>query len=299
MLPKIIAVVGTTASGKSDLAVRLAKRFNGEVVSAESRQVFRGLDLGTGKITPEECDGVPHHLIDIIEPERMFSAAEYQSMAYEAIRGILSRGRLPIICGGTGFYIRAVVKGYNFNEIQVGEEEHRELTEKNLDELTEILLSLNGSAADAVDLKNPRRVVRAIEKERRGISCVENSNSPRYDALWLGMTFEREVLNERIDARLRMRFEQGMLDEVRGLLERGVSGGFMESLGLEYRHIFRYLDGRYESFEEMETALSYAIKRFAKRQMTWFRADKEIHWLDTGGDFTAEAETLISDFLKK
>lgn len=298
MLSKIIAVVGTTASGKSDLAVTLAKKFGGEVVSADSRQVFRGLDLGTGKITPEETDGVPHHLIDIIEPERMFSAAEYQTLAYEKIDDILNRGKLPIVCGGTGFYVRAAIKGYNFNAIEVSEEEHLELAEKNPDELVEILLALNSAAANVIDLKNPRRVIRAIEKERRGISCTENSNQPKYDALWLGMTFEREILNERIDIRLKKRFELGMLDEVRGLLERGVSGEFMESLGLEYRYIFRYLDGQYESFSDMERDLSHAIKRFAKRQMTWFRADEEIHWLDMNGDFTKEAERLIEDYLK-
>lgn len=293
--PKIIAIVGTTASGKSSLGIDLAKFFDAEVVSADSRQIYKGLDLGTGKVTPEEIVGVPHHMLDIIEPNTPYSLAEYQKAAYIVIDDILSRGKLPIIVGGTGLYTRAIIEGYDLNSAEPDFALRKELETKTAAELVDILKSLG--AKTITEPENPRRLIRQIEKIKAGKSNVP-VNNPRYDCLQLGITFDRDILYKRIEERLDMRINDGMIEEIKGLLDNGATPKFMEELGLEYRYTTRYLLGKYQSFEEYRAELLKEIRHFAKRQVTWFKKEKDIHWLNEKGNYFEEAKTLIQDFIK-
>ncbi len=294
-LPKLIAVVGTNASGKSGLGVELARRFDGEIVSADSRQVFKGFDLGSGKITPEEMRGVPHHLLDVCEPGEFFSMHDFQRLAYEAIDAILARGRLPFLVGGTGLYVDSVTEGYVMSD-RMPDLAYRDELEK-LSTLELYAMLREKLPGVEVDSRNRNRVMRLLEKLHDGDDHLPG-RAPRYECLKLGVTWDRPTLKERIDERLERRMAAGMVGEVRGLLDRGATPEFMVKLGLEYRFITQYLTGEIETEAEMREQLSLAIKRFAKRQMTWFRRDKAIHWLDMRGDPAAEAEALIRTFLE-
>lgn len=297
-LPKIIAVVGTNASGKSAIGIELAKAFGGEVVSADSRQIYRGFDLCCGKVTGDEAQGVPHHLLDIRDISEDFSVYDYQQAAYAVIPEIMGRGRLPFLVGGTGLYVSAVVKGYELREGMGRTQERGRLEALSLDELRGMLTPEAKAflSARPAELQNKRRVIRAIEKASLG-QPLEDRNSPRYDALQLGVTWPREVLERRIDERLEARLERGMIGEVEEYLKRGGDQDVLYGLGLEYRYILLYLRGEYGSLEEFKGELSRAIKRFAKRQMTWFKRDGTIRWLDMDGDYLAQAKALIAEFL--
>ena len=292
--PKLIVIAGTNASGKSGLGVELARRFGGEIVSADSRQVFQGYDLGSGKITPEEMQGVPHHLIDVCKSNDFFSMHDFQRLAYEAIDGILARGKVPFLVGGTGLYIASVTEGYVMSDRMPDLAYRDELEKKSTPELYAMLVSLVPDVE--VDAKNRNRVMRMLEKIHDGDDHRPH-NEPRYDCLKLGVTWDRETLKARIDERLERRMQQGMVDEVRSLMADGASTEFLYKLGLEYRFISQYINGEFATEDEMCAELSLAIKRFAKRQMTWFRRDREIRWLDMGGDPVAEASALIESFL--
>lgn len=295
-LPPIIAVVGTNASGKSGLGVELALRYGGEILSADSRQVFRGLDLGSGKITPEEMKGVPHHLLDVRAPGEFFSMADFQSLAYEAIEAIRGRGGLPFIVGGTGLYVDSVADGYVLSDCAPDLEYRAELEKLDTPELYRRLMQ---QAPDAqIDPRNRNRVMRALERLKAG-DYHPGRKEPRYDVLRLGVTWDRETLGRRIDERLSRRLGQGMIDEVRGLLEAGASAEFLLGLGLEYRYICQYLLGEIPTQEEMADQLAAAIKKFAKRQMTWFRRNPDVVWLDMAGDPMAQACGAIDAFLEK
>lgn len=295
-LPPIIAVVGTNASGKSGLGVELALRYGGEIISADSRQMFRGLDLGSGKITPEEMKGVPHHLLDVRAPGEFFSMADFQRLAYEAIGEIRGRGRLPFIVGGTGLYVDAVADGYVLSDCAPDLDYRAELEKLGTPELYQRLMR---QAPDAqVDPRNRNRVMRALERLKAG-DYHPGRKEPRYDVLRLGVTWDRETLGRRIDERLSRRLEQGMVDEVRGLLEAGASAEFLLGLGLEYRYICRYLLGEIPTQEEMTEQLAAAIKKFAKRQMTWFRRNPDVVWLDMAGDPMAQACKAIDTYLEE
>ena len=278
-MQKLIVIVGANASGKSSLGVLLAGRFNGEIVSADSRQVFRGLDLGSGKITQEEMRGVPHHLLDVCEPGDFFSMHDYQRLAYQAIDDIAARGRTPFLVGGTGLYVASVTEGYVLS-----------------DELYRRVRAMDPN--HPVDPRNRNRVMRILEKAHDG-DTQPVQNQPRYRCLKLGVNWEPEVLRARIDERLDRRLREGMIEEVQGLLDAGVSAGFLDKLGLEYRFITRYLTGEITSREEMVTLLGNAIKQFAKRQRIWFRRDREIIYLDMKGDPLAEAAERIERFLNE
>lgn len=293
-LPHMVAVVGTNASGKSSLGVRLAQRFGGEIVSADSRQVFRGLDLGSGKISPEETRGVPHHLLDVCEPNDFFSMADFQNLAYRAIDGILARGRVPFLVGGTGLYVASVTEGYQLSDRVPNLAYREELETKTTPELYEMLASAVPGVE--IDRNNRNRVMRALEKLESGDTQMP-SREAKYRVLKLGVSWDRETLKKRIDERLERRMNEGMVDEVRTLIKNGASHEFLMKLGLEYRFLTRYLDGEFASEQEMTEALSAAIKKFAKRQMTWFRRDPDIHWLDMTGDAYGQACALIEEFL--
>ncbi len=293
---KLIAIVGPNASGKSSLGVALAKHFGGEIVSADSRQVFRFLDLGSGKISPEAMQGVPHHLLDVAEPNDFFSMADFQRLAYRAIDDIHARGRLPFLVGGTGLYVDSVTKGYVLSTVAPDLQYRDELEKLSTPELAQMLLQ---AVPDIViDTKNRNRVMRVLEKLHDGDSAAPTA-APRYDTLTLGVYWDRETLKRRIDERLTRREAEGMIDEVRFLREKGASDEFLLKLGLEYRYITEYLRGEWGSEEEMLAELSLAIKRFAKRQMTWFKRDQTIVPLDMQGNYEEQARKEIEKFLNK
>ena len=295
MRGKLIAVMGTNASGKSGLGIELAARYGGEVVSADSRQVFRGLDLGSGKITPEEAKVVPHHLIDVCEPGEFFSMADFQRLAYAAIDDILSRGKIPFLVGGTGLYVDAVIDGYELSEIEPDLELRARLETFETPALYDMLKEKLPDTQ--IDPKNRNRVMRALERLAAD-DYHPGRRSPRYEVLKLGVTWPREILKQRIDERLERRLDQGMIEEVKGLMDAGVSTEFLTKLGLEYRYITEYLLGKW-TYNQMLDELARAIKRFAKRQMTWFRKEENLHWLDMSADPVQQATKLIDAFLNE
>ena len=293
MLPKLIVIEGTNASGKSSLGVELAARFGGEIVSADSRQVYRRLNLGSGKITAEEMKGVPHHLLDVRNPGEFFSMADFQRLAYEAIDGILQRGHVPFLVGGTGLYVDAVADGYELSEKAP---DHGLRAYLETFETPELYGMLKQKLPDTdIDPRNRHRVMRALERLEAD-DWHPAAKTPRYELLKLGVTWPREILKQRIDERLEKRLQEGMVDEVKALLDEGISEEFMIKLGLEYKYLTWYLTGKI-GYEQMKEELGNAIKKFAKRQMTWFRRDPRIHWLNMQNSPAAEAAELIKEFL--
>ena len=293
MLPKMIVIEGTNASGKSALGVTLAARFSGEIISADSRQVYERLDLGSGKIMPEEMAGVPHHLLNVVRPGEFFSMAVFQRLSYRAIDGILARGHVPFLVGGTGLYVDAVADGYNLTEKATDLALRAELETYDTPALYEMLKEKLPDTD--IDPKNRHRVMRMLEKLAAG-DAQPTGKTPRYTLLKLGVTWPREILKQRIDERLEMRLKAGMVDEVKAMLDDGVSEEFLVKLGLEYKYLTWYLTGKI-GYDQMKEELARSIKKFAKRQMTWFRRDSRIIWLDMSADPVAQAEKLISAFL--
>jgi tRNA dimethylallyltransferase len=293
-LPRMIAVVGTNASGKSGLAVELALRYGGEILSADSRQVYRKMDLGSGKITPQEMRGVPHHLLNVCDPGDFFSMADFQRMAFVAADDVLHRERLPFLVGGTGLYVDAVTEGYALSAVKPDLAYRDELETLTTPELYRMLTALLPDTD--VDPMNRNRVMRVLEKLHDGDSG-HSVRHPRYRVLKLGVSWPRDMLCRRIDERLALRMEQGLASEVQGLLDSGVTPEFLRKLGLEYRYVSAWLLGEIPAREEMLSLLAREIKRFAKRQMTWFKRDKNILWLDMAGDPMAQACEAIDAFL--
>lgn len=297
-MQRLVVILGTNASGKSDLGIRLARHFGGEIVSADSRQVYRGLDLGTGKITPVQAATVRHHLIDVADVSEEYSLARYQRAAYSAIDSIGAAGKLPFLVGGTGLYISAIVEGYQLVEAPPDPQLRAELEALPLPALVERLDKADPDAACRIDKKNPRRLIRAIEIASAGFgSAAARRNAPRYDCLQLGLTWPREILIERIETRLQERLAAGMIEEVVALRARGVSDQRLDKLGLEYRYIARFLRGELRSIDELRTQLGIAIRQFAKEQLTWFKRDGRILWLDPFQDCFHEACRHIQDWL--
>ena len=294
-MEKLLVITGTNASGKSGLGIELARKYGAEVISADSRQVFTGLDLGSGKVIPEEMKGVRHHLLDVAAPNDFFSLSDYQRLAYEAIDDILARQKKAFLVGGTGLYVNSVVDGYNLSESAPDPEIRKQVEEKTLEELIEMLKEHNPAALERVDLKNKRRVERAVEKALAG-DKDENPSEKRYETFVIGVTWPREVLYERIHERLDRRLDQGMIDEVVKLRKAGATDEFLYKLGLEYRYILMYLRGEFASFDDFYETLFKEIRHLAKEQMTWFRKRKDIHWIDMTGDPVTEASRDIEAF---
>ncbi|MFZ2072827.1 MAG: tRNA (adenosine(37)-N6)-dimethylallyltransferase MiaA [Minisyncoccia bacterium] len=278
--PKIIVILGQTATGKSDLAVKIAKKVNGEVISADSRQVYKGLDLGTGKITKEETQGIPHYLLDVANAKNKFSVAEYKKLADKKIEEIISHGKTPIICGGTGFYIDAVVNNVIFPEVPPNEKLRISLNKKTTEELFKMLKKLDSRRAKNIDPKNKVRLIRAIEiaKKLGKVPSLKNKNSD-YEFIKIGLYMPLELLREKINKRLISRIENGMLKEIQNLHKNRLSWKRMEELGLEYRYVALYLQKKITK-EEMLEKLNSEIFKYAKRQMTYFKRDLEIKWFD-------------------
>ncbi|MFA6273051.1 MAG: tRNA (adenosine(37)-N6)-dimethylallyltransferase MiaA [Candidatus Paceibacterota bacterium] len=286
MKRKILVIVGPTAVGKSDLAVRLAKKLNGEIISADSRQVYCGLNIGTGKITKKEMAGVPHYLLDVANPKKQFSAADFVRLGREKIAAIFSRGHTPIICGGTGFYISALLGEIELAPAPPNPKLRAQLAKKSASELFEMLKKLDPARAEKIDHHNPRRLIRAIEvalsKEKEiKVEPFFRSKVQPFKVIKIGLTLPPEKLKKKIRTRLLARLKQGMIAEAEKLHQQGLSWKRMNELGLEYRYLAKYLknnpptDG---SKEEMIEKLFTEIWRYAKRQMTWFKKDKNIHW---------------------
>jgi len=276
--PKVIAIVGPTASGKTSLAIKIAKRFNGEIISADSRQVYRGLDIGSAKVTKAEMDGIPHHLLDVADPKDTYTAADFKREATVAMEAIWVRGKLPIVAGGTFFYIDTLLKRVNLPEVSPNEELRALLEEKSPSELLAILHQLDASYAELVDKDNKRRLIRAIEIATAlgHVPEADNSASP-YDILTIGITINKDNYEQVLRQRLIDRLDQGLIVEVETLLSQGITHERLESLGLEYRYVSRFLTGEITR-DEMITQIVLKSRQFAKRQMTWLKRDKAIKW---------------------
>jgi tRNA dimethylallyltransferase len=292
---KIIVILGPTTSGKSDLAVRLARKFDGEVVSADSRQVYKGLDIGTGKITKKEMRGVPHHLLDITDPRYIYSVAEYQKDAMKAVRYIVQKNKLPIVCGGSGFYIDSLLGSFSLPEIFSNKKLRQRLAKKSAQELFKILEKLDSRRAKEIDRHNPVRLIRAIEIAKTFGSVPTIRKSERFNSLKIGILTPPSILKTKIHQRLLVRIKKGMITEARRLHRGGLSWKRMEALGLEYRYLAKYLQGKI-SKKEMFSKLEGEIWRYVKRQMTWFKRDKKIKWFSTRTSKKIEKE--VKKFLK-
>jgi len=297
MKPKCIVILGQTATGKSDLAVYLAQQFDGEVISADSRQVYRGMDIGSGKITKEEMQGIPHHLLDIKTPDQDFSAEEFQRLCLQAMEDITKRGKISIICGGTGFYIQSIVENIVFQKIPKNQKLRDELEEKSITELQTILAKIPKEDGVKTDTDNKRRLIRAIEIGTYfgKLFCIEKSES-EYEFLQIGLTLPKEILHNKIEKRLRERLAQGMIQEVEALLTSGLSHKKLESFGLEYKYCSLYIQGKLSEEEFFETLLT-KIKQYAKRQNTWFQRDENIHWFSP--DERNRIINLVKEYLQK
>ena len=295
---KLVVIAGTNASGKSGLGIELAKKYQAEIVSADSRQIYEGLDLGSGKVTPEETQGVPHHLIDVAKPNDFFSLTDFQDKAYEAIDDIIARGNKAFLVGGTGLYVNSIVDGFNIRREPVDEAFRDEVAKKSIEELIAILEEKNPAVLKTIDLKNKRRLERAVERALKGITD-EPQNNPRYETLVIGVTWPRDVLYERIRERLDRRLDQGMIDEVSNLRSNGATDEFLFGLGLEYRYILMYLRGDFPDFDAFYNKLFMEIRHLAKEQMTWFRKRKDINWIDMEKNPVDEASRLIDEFYSK
>jgi tRNA dimethylallyltransferase len=294
--PKIISIVGPTASGKSDLAVEIAKEFKGEVISADSRQVYTGLDIGSGKITKKEMMGIPHHLLDVINPKKTFTVSNFKKLADEKIKEIVARGKTPILCGGTGFYIDAVTKNILLPDVPPNEILRKKLASKKLEVLQKMLSKLDPLRFRTIDQHNPVRLIRAIEIAKVLGKVPKAIEAPQYKTLYIGIKPDDATLKEKIRIRLLKRIKQGMIKEVEELHKNGLSWKRMEALGLEYRYVALYLQNKI-SKDEMIRKLETEICQYAKRQMIWFKKNKEIHWIEKGDK--KGVEKLIKEFLNE
>ena len=290
---KTIVVLGPTASGKSELAVKIAKKFGGEVISADSRQVYKGMDIGTGKVTKKEMAKIPHHLLDVVSPKKQFTAAQYKKLAQKAIKKIHSRGKIPIICGGAGFYIQTITDNMAIPEVKPDAKLRAKLEKKSSKELFNRLKKLDSRRAKNIDKNNRRRLIRALEiviKSGKKIPILKSE--PKYEALIIGIKRNAKGLKELIKTRLFKRLKQGMVKEIINLKKSGLSWKRLEDFGLEYRYVAYYLQNKL-SYNEMVEKLQKETEHYAKRQMTWFARDKRIHWTKK----YKEAEKLVKKFI--
>lgn len=309
MPEKMVTILGPTASGKTTLAVRLADETNGEIISADSRQVYRRMDIGTGKDLDEyNVDGrnVPYHLIDIVEPGTKYNLFEYQRDFHKAYDDITARGRRPILCGGTGLYIEAVLKGYELSPVPQNDKLRSKLEGKSLEELTTMLERLknqNGSTMhNRTDVDTAQRAIRAIEIESYNIEHpTQNRTMQAVKSTIIGVQIDRDERREKISRRLRQRLAGGMVEEMKGLLDSGIKPDDLMYYGLEYKYVTEYVLGQ-KTYDEMFAGLEIAIHQFAKRQMTWFRGMErrglKIHWIDADLPIDkklSEIERIIED----
>ena len=310
-MQKMITILGPTASGKTPVAARLAAEIGGEIISADSRQVYRRMDIGTGKdladyVVRSQESGVsrqiPYHLIDIREPGTKYNLFEYQQDFFDAYEAIQSRGAVPILCGGTGLYIEAVLKGYHLSPVPQNQALRDSLEGKSLAELTQMLTDLKAKTGsnmhNTTDVDSCQRAIRAIEIETYNIEHpTPRRELPPVDSIIIGIDIDRELRREKITQRLKARLEEGMVEEVKALLDEGIPADDLIYYGLEYKFVTEYLTGQI-TYDEMFTRLEIAIHQFAKRQMTWFRGMErrgfKIHWIDA----TLPMEEKVSQIIQ-
>ncbi|RSD23041.1 tRNA (adenosine(37)-N6)-dimethylallyltransferase MiaA [Mesobacillus subterraneus] len=303
---KVIVLIGPTAVGKTKLSIELAKRFNGEIISGDSMQIYKGMDIGTAKITQEETEGVPHHLIDIKEPNESFSTAEFQDLVRRKIAEISSRGKMPMIVGGTGLYIQSVIFDYHFTDAPSDPDFRRKLEEEAKEHgqeyLHEKLKEADPESAERIHPNNLRRVIRALEI----IHCtgktageLQENQSPEllYNTALVGLTMDRERLYERINLRVDLMMEQGLLEEVKYFYEKGLRNcQSIQAIG--YKELYDYFDGK-ETLEGAVENLKQNSRRYAKRQLTWFRNKMNVEWFDMTESVDAEKKFAeISKFIE-
>ncbi len=274
---KVIAIVGPTASGKSSLGIFLATRIGGEIISADSRQVYRGLDIGTGKVTKKEMAGVPHHLLDVTSPKKVFTVDDFIKLGGQACANILKNTKVPIIVGGTGLYVDALLGRMSIPSVPPDPRLRARLKKKSADILMKMLQKLDPERAETIEQKNPRRLVRAIEIAKALGKTPPKKVEEKYEVLWLGINPPDAVLKKNIHTRLLTRMKAGMLAEAKRLHAQGLSYKRMRELGLEYRFLADHLTGKLGT-SDMEAELERAIWQYAKRQRTWFKRNEKINW---------------------
>lgn len=286
---KVIVIVGPTASGKTALAISLAKKFDGEVISADSRQVYKGLDIATGKVSKKEMSGIPHHLLDVASPSRVFTAQQFMTKGRKAVADIVKRGKVPIIAGGTGFYIDALIGGVSLPQVPPNRALRNTLEKLSAPELFALLKKKDPRRAKDIDKHNPVRLVRALEiADAIGKSPVTKSTK-EFDVLWIGMSVLFHELEKKIEKRLALRMKQGMLHEAKRLRKGGLSFKRMEALGLEYRYLAQHLQGKLTKTELLESIRKGNVE-YAKRQMKYWKRNKEIRWYSTD-----ELQNIVRD----
>ena len=301
----LIILAGPTAVGKTSLSIRLAKETGGEIISADSMQVYRHMDIGSAKITKEEMEGVPHYLVDMLEPEEEFNVVRFQQMAEEAAERIWEKGKIPLVVGGTGFYIQALLYDIDFTENDGDESYRRQLEQKASDEegaseLYEMLKTVDPKAAQEIHPRNIKRIIRALEfYHQTGKKISEHNETQRqrespYNYAYFVLTDERSRLYERIDRRVDLMMEQGLLDEVRYLKERGVRKDSTAMQGLGYKELYAYLEGEYP-LDEAVRIIKRDTRHFAKRQLTWFKRERDVIWADKS--VIGQDEQKLADYM--
>ncbi len=297
---KLIVIAGPTATGKSDFAVDIAKIINGEIISADSRQVYTGMDIGSGKITEAEMRNIPHHLLDVITPKKTFTVSDYKKIAEKKIQQITSKGIVPIMVGGTGFYIDTVTSGMVYPEVPPNKRLRAKLEKISKEELFQILKKLDKKRAENIDKDNPVRMIRAIEIATAlgKVPPLKQNVEGRYKTLYIGLNLPDEVLKENIKIRLLKRMRAGMVAEIKRLHDSGVTWMRMYDLGLEYRYVSEYVQGKMKK-EEMLEKLNTEIWHYAKRQKTWFKRNNDIIWINPRDAKQKEAVVeKVKEFLK-
>ncbi len=295
MRPKLIVILGPTASGKSFLAIKLARKFNGEIISADSRQVYRGLDIGAGKVSKKEQRLIPHHLLDIVSAKKQFTVAEFKPLALKAMDQIRAKDKLPFLVGGTPFYIYATIDDLAIPEVAPNWKLRKQLKKKSAAQLFQMLKKLDPRRAETIDAKNPVRLMRAIEIVKTTGQAVPNFSQvhANKDILILGLKKSQTELNRLIDLRVKQRFQAGLIAETKKLLRSGVTHDRLGQIGLTYRIVAQGLKNKIPT-RLMIPQVQTAEKKFSKRQMTWFRTDSRINWITT----QKQAEKLIRKYLR-
>jgi tRNA dimethylallyltransferase len=303
-MKRVVAIVGPTGIGKSRLAIHLAQKFRGEIVSADSRQVYRYMDVGTAKPSPEEMSSVPHHLIGIIDPDEEFSLANFQEMAYKAIDDIHRRGNLPFLVGGTGLYVKAVLEGWRIPGVSPDKDFRynieQKINERSVDEIYEELVAADPDAAAKIDRRNVRRVIRALEVHAgagRPFSKLGDKVAPDFLPFIIGLTAERSELYRIVDNRVDAMIEQGFVAEVENLLQKGYRLDLPSMSGIGYRQIGQFLNGELPLADAVRK-IKTETHRFIRHQYAWFRpADEKIHWFDVANEVYPEIENTLVEFL--
>lgn len=276
---RVIAVVGATASGKTSYAIELAKKINGEIISADSRLVYKGMDIGTAKPTIDEMQEIPHYMIDVVEPEYNYSVGLYVKEAKKHITDIISRGKVPIVAGGTGLYFRVLLENYDLPDVKPDYELRKELSSYSYEELLEMLTKLDEKAVNSVEKNDKKKLIRYIEIIKlagKPLDLVRGVKEKEFNVEWVGLNFPREILYDRINKRVDLMIEQGLIDETKKLLQKhGRISNITDTIG--YREVLSYLDGEL-SLDEAKDKLKQNTRNYAKRQLTWFRKNEQINW---------------------